>query len=368
MAARNIYIIEDDPFYGRLYSLLLSSHASMHIAVSAEDVDWSLAETADVLILDMMLPGKDGLELLGTLASKSFQGEIVVVSSLTLSGIADMWQKVLDMNLNIRSILTKPFTATTLLKAAAAVSSPERPYFFNRHSLHLLEAAIRRDSFVIDYKPFFSLASGKTEYIEVRPHLIDVDGAVDETGFGALLQDPDFNLQYFDYLCNKVSIESAFLPFGSSMGFLVALHSPSNLEETHIEAVAKRIEMLKARDTRIIIGISDEDYFPHSTKVNRVLDMLERISCRAVLLDASYSLNSEVADLTLFSEIRTDIGRSAAGTLGARPDQLRRSLMKARSNGMSISTSGHKATLRSSELAPLVDVSDQLPAFMPQLH
>jgi hypothetical protein len=41
--------------------------------------------------------------------------------------------------------------------------------------------------------------------------------------------------------------------------------------------------------------------------------------------------------------------------------------MKARSNGMSISTSGHKATLRSSELAPLVDLSDHMPAFMPQL-
>lgn len=79
-----VFIVEDHPELVRSYRVLLSLWDGIEIcgtAVSAEEaLDSELLDLAELVMLDISLPGMDGITLLRHLRARAFSGHLVVVS------------------------------------------------------------------------------------------------------------------------------------------------------------------------------------------------------------------------------------------------------------------------------------------------
>lgn len=69
----------------------------------------------NVVILDIAMPGRDGLELIGHLAASNFPGKVVVMSGSDKSYIQMSSTIAKARGLNVAGTLEKPFRRQTIL-------------------------------------------------------------------------------------------------------------------------------------------------------------------------------------------------------------------------------------------------------------
>jgi two-component system KDP operon response regulator KdpE len=106
-----ILCIDDEPAILRLLEVVLGRGG--HVVVGASDARAALAAVAgssfDAILLDLGLPDRDGLELLGKLKAKS-DAPVIVVSARS-----DVAEKVAALDLGASDYVTKPFEGDELL-------------------------------------------------------------------------------------------------------------------------------------------------------------------------------------------------------------------------------------------------------------
>ncbi len=107
-----ILVIEDDLFLSEALAEILKKHK--YIVDLARDGEFgyecALSATYDLIILDVMLPKKNGLELLQDLRRESIATPVLM---LTAKGTID--DKVLGLDSGADDYLTKPFESKELL-------------------------------------------------------------------------------------------------------------------------------------------------------------------------------------------------------------------------------------------------------------
>ena len=118
MAPRTILVVEDDPHIAQLVQL--------HLRDSGYDVDvaqdgpvglqQALAKSYDLVILDLMLPGMDGLELCRKLRASSKYSLVLMVTAKSTE-----LDRVLGLEVGADDYLTKPFSILELLARVKAL-------------------------------------------------------------------------------------------------------------------------------------------------------------------------------------------------------------------------------------------------------
>lgn len=116
---KHVLILEDDPAIARgLSDNLRQEHYSVETEADgvkgfakAKKGQW------DVLILDVMLPGMDGLEICKSLRRQGIQGPI-----LMLTGKSEEVDKVLGLELGADDYVTKPFSVREVLARIKALT------------------------------------------------------------------------------------------------------------------------------------------------------------------------------------------------------------------------------------------------------
>lgn len=121
-----LLVVDDDPELRSLLQRFLSEHGfSVRAVESGKAMDVALQrEPADVLVLDLMMPGEDGLAILRRLRAS---GEQVPVIMLTARG--DPVDRVLGLEMGADDYLGKPFLPRELVARIAALlrrMAPER--------------------------------------------------------------------------------------------------------------------------------------------------------------------------------------------------------------------------------------------------
>lgn len=121
-----ILVVDDDPELRGLLQRFLSEHGYAVRAVDGgKAMDTALQrEPADVVVLDLMMPGEDGLAILRRLRAA---GEQVPVMMLTARG--DPVDRVLGLEMGADDYLGKPFLPRELVARVAALLrriGPER--------------------------------------------------------------------------------------------------------------------------------------------------------------------------------------------------------------------------------------------------
>jgi two-component system, OmpR family, phosphate regulon response regulator OmpR len=113
-----IIVVDDDPELRSLLQRYLSENGCKVRAVAdGAALDAALArEPADVIVLDLMMPGEDGLAIVRRLRAA---GEMIPIIMLTARG--DPVDRILGLEMGADDYLTKPFTPRELLARLAAI-------------------------------------------------------------------------------------------------------------------------------------------------------------------------------------------------------------------------------------------------------
>ncbi len=82
MHDKRIVIVDDDESIRKTFSLLLSSYYNIFLARDArEALTWLESMAVDMIIADLRLPQKNGLQMLLDFRQAGYQGKIILISA-----------------------------------------------------------------------------------------------------------------------------------------------------------------------------------------------------------------------------------------------------------------------------------------------
>lgn len=120
--AARLLVVDDEPLVGR--AIVHAARACGYdaaLAISAEAFREQYAsETPDVVLLDLSLPGGDGVELLRVLVEQGSTSLILIVSGFDSRVVEAAMRLGSAMGLRMGGYLTKPVTVRQLADALAA--------------------------------------------------------------------------------------------------------------------------------------------------------------------------------------------------------------------------------------------------------
>jgi DNA-binding response OmpR family regulator len=118
MAQRRILVIEDDPDIRNLVKLhLTDSGYKVELETNGQaGIDRALGEAFDMVLLDIMLPGVDGLEICRRLRSEKPTLPILMLTARTTE-----LDRVLGLEMGADDYLTKPFSVRELVARVKAI-------------------------------------------------------------------------------------------------------------------------------------------------------------------------------------------------------------------------------------------------------
>lgn len=137
----NVLVIEDDPTVGSFVKRGFEEQRwGVELVANGEEGE-SLAasDTFDIVILDMRLPGKSGMEVLRALRSRGFEKPVLV---LTAQDAVDA--KVQTLRSGADDYVTKPFAFEELLARAEALT--RRPRALASSALKVGDLELNRDT------------------------------------------------------------------------------------------------------------------------------------------------------------------------------------------------------------------------------
>jgi DNA-binding response OmpR family regulator len=114
----------------------------------------------DLLILDLMLPGKDGLTIVREIREKNIQTPILI---LTAKGLTQ--DKVNGLNSGADDYLTKPFSFEELLARVRALS--RRPLRSTGSVIKVGDLTLNKDTFAVSRGARIELSSKEFSLLEV---------------------------------------------------------------------------------------------------------------------------------------------------------------------------------------------------------
>jgi len=113
-----ILVIEDEPKVARaLKQGLEGEHYDVAVATTGEEGFFRLnAETFDLIVLDLMLPGRDGLEILATTRRRGIQTPVLILTAK--DAVED---RVIGLDSGADDYLVKPFAFPELVARIRAL-------------------------------------------------------------------------------------------------------------------------------------------------------------------------------------------------------------------------------------------------------
>lgn len=123
MNGAKVLLVEDDPTVSELVAFHLERAGFEVVAAGSAESAWPHVPGADLVLLDWMLPGESGLELLVRLRSGPHAEKPV----LMLTARAQEAARVEGLERGADDYLTKPFSAAELVARARALLRRVRP-------------------------------------------------------------------------------------------------------------------------------------------------------------------------------------------------------------------------------------------------
>ena len=153
-----VLVIEDDADVAAyiVKALTEAGHNPSHADNGRDGLVMATAEDFDVLVVDRMLPGPDGLTIIRTLRASEDQ-----TPALILSALGDVDDRVKGLKAGGDDYLTKPFAASELLarlealtrRASARGAPAETKLSIGDLEMDLLSRSVSRAGTAIDLQP-----------------------------------------------------------------------------------------------------------------------------------------------------------------------------------------------------------------------
>jgi len=171
-----IVLLDDDPFMLRLLRHILA-HLGYRRVVACESGASALEEigrssgAVDLILLDMNMPGMDGVEFIRRLVECRYAGSVILVSGedhRTLESVEKLIEAHEMKALGHLQKPVKPAELAALLRRLTPNTGPGRPTPAGRHTYdaRALRRALARGEFVNYYQPKVALGTGEVVGME----------------------------------------------------------------------------------------------------------------------------------------------------------------------------------------------------------
>ncbi len=121
LGARILLVEDDITIQNMLADALREAGFAVAIAASGAEMDRAMVrDKADLVLLDLMLPGEDGRKICARLRAASFNLPIIIVTAL-----GDDIDRILGLEIGADDYVTKPFNTRELIARIRAL--PRRP-------------------------------------------------------------------------------------------------------------------------------------------------------------------------------------------------------------------------------------------------
>jgi two-component system alkaline phosphatase synthesis response regulator PhoP len=121
MPARKVLVIDDDEAFSRLVATMLSHWGySVMTTARAQSVDLDELTEADIVFLDIMVPGMNGFEVLDFLSSHQIKSSIVLMSGATNEALVTAEAFAKRNDLQLIGVLYKPFRISDVIAVLTA--------------------------------------------------------------------------------------------------------------------------------------------------------------------------------------------------------------------------------------------------------
>jgi EAL domain-containing protein (putative c-di-GMP-specific phosphodiesterase class I) len=171
-SADKILVIDDDRVVGEIVSALADAMGlQCEVTRSPEDFFDLVSPDTTLILLDLVMPEMDGIEILRLLGEKKCKSRIVLMSGINIRVIETAKKLALTLGLSVVGHLQKPFPLSQLKNILGANVVPEQPKA-HKESLPLdipdehLHRAFERNEFVLHYQPQINIATGVVTGVE----------------------------------------------------------------------------------------------------------------------------------------------------------------------------------------------------------
>jgi EAL domain-containing protein (putative c-di-GMP-specific phosphodiesterase class I)/ActR/RegA family two-component response regulator len=312
---RRLLILDDEPAVAQTVAFSAQRHG---FAVRTSESSGAFFDDVTSfrpshIIIDLLMPGMDGVEVLRNLATKGCSANIIMMSGMG-SKVLESAQRVgLERGLRIIGILPKPFKPKELRALLDADAHgrvrPEPPVAADAEGLlEDIEPALKDGQFVLHYQPKVHLPSGRAAGVEAlvrwqHPRL----GLLPPDRFLPLIEQSG----NMDRLTVRV-IDAALAWFartddGSTRQLAINISAGSLTDVGFTDLLHEHCARFNVDPTRIILELT-ETTAPQRTA--ELLDILTRVRLKGFHLSiddfgTGYSSLVQLAQLP-FSEIKID--------------------------------------------------------------
>ncbi len=313
----DVLIVDDDRFVLDLITLRLNSIGISQIDTAASGEE-ALAHIKNspmppsVLLLDLNMPGMDGVEFLRHLSNQSYPGNIILISAEDTRLIHSAESVARDRKLNILGALEKPVTITPLTElllqvGTQSIAQPQHNKIALTESE--LRNAIDKDEFVVYYQPQIDIASKQLIGVEALIRWIHpTRGLVPPDTFIPLVEELKLINEVTDIVLHKAMTQcTRWREQGLDINLSVNI-SVDSLDRLDLpEYIVNCTQQHQLNISKLTLEITESRLIQDLTLA---LDVLTRLSLKGIGLSiddfgTGYSSMEQLQRIP-FSELKTD--------------------------------------------------------------
>lgn len=163
--AKRIVIIDDEPDVVKLlHQICAAAGYTVESTTSAEDFHRLLKTRPDFVLLDLLMPDIDGVELLRFIADEQIDCGLILISGADVRVLQSVARLAASKGLHVQGTLAKPFDPEELIRLLAQDIAEHVEYeagVIEAVQPHELHAALLDDRLVAYFQPQVELASGQ---------------------------------------------------------------------------------------------------------------------------------------------------------------------------------------------------------------
>ncbi|MDO8907897.1 MAG: EAL domain-containing response regulator [Pseudohongiella sp.] len=245
-----ILVIDDDIMFQQQVRFILSGRYLMRSALKADADDLFTDISADTIILDLNMPGVDGVSFIKTIATLDPKPKLLIASGHDLAILELAKTTAIMYGLFQTEILQKPLNKTGLLRALAQLDRMPAahdygniaPRVFSDDDIH---AGFVANQFTAHYQPQVSIVSAEVTGLEALARWDHPDfGRLSPASFIDQIENSQYAVAFTLFIAEKAVQDTLQLELDTGIALKVSVNVPPRVleSETLIEELTRILE------------------------------------------------------------------------------------------------------------------------------